>query len=66
MRLLIDIYDARKYTNAFIEYLEEIQEVSPLELSLLGWLSDDEVKEFAEYNYDIEFIEEEEDEEEEW
>ena len=58
--IYIDKYDARKYTNAFIGYLEDFQEISPLELGLLGWLSDDEVKEFAEYNYEVEFLEEEE------
>lgn len=60
----IDYSDARKYTNAFIEYLEESgEQLTMLENSLLDWLSDDEVGEFASTYYDIEFIDEEEEEE---
>lgn len=58
--LEVDIYSARKYTDAFIRFLEDTfgEELSGLELELLNWLSDDEVKEFAERNYEVEFIEE--------
>ena len=57
-RLEIDNYSARKYTDAFMRWLEEFGEnLSQLELDLFNWLSDDEVKEFAEKNYDIEFLE---------
>ena len=58
-RLEIDNYSARKYTDAFIRFLEDLygEELNGLELNLLIWLSDDEVKEFAEKNYEIEFIE---------
>ena len=57
----IDYSDARKYTNAFIDYLEECgEELTMLENSLLDWLSDDEVGEFARTYYDIDFVEDEE------
>lgn len=57
--LEVDNYSARKYTDAFIRWLEEYgEELSQLELDLLNWLSDDEVKEFAEKNYEIDFLEE--------
>lgn len=61
MRLKIDYSDARKYTNAFIEYIERTgTHLTMLECSLLNWLSDDEVGEFAKTYYDIEFVDEEE------
>ena len=57
--LEVDNYSARKYTDAFIRFLEDIwgRELTDLELNLLNWFSDDEVKEFAERNYEIDFIE---------
>ena len=56
MKLQVDEYKARCYTNAFIEYLESTgDKLTMLECSLLDWLSDDDVKEFAEVYYDIEW-----------
>lgn len=59
-KLEVDNYSARKYTDAFIRFMEDIygRELSDLELNLLNWFSDDEVKEFAERNFEIEFVEE--------
>ena len=65
-RIGIDYSDARKYTNAFIEYLESTGDnLTMLENSLLDWLSDDDVGRFAEEYYDIEFYDIDEEEEEE-
>lgn len=59
--LEIDRTQSRPYMSAFITWLEVYGErLSQLEVDLLNWLEDDEVKEFAEKNYDIEFLEEEE------
>ena len=56
MKLQVDEYKVRCYTNAFIEYLESTgDKLTMLECSLLDWLSDDDVKEFAEAYYDIEW-----------
>ena len=61
MRLKIAYSNARKYETAFIEYLEgNGEQLSDLELNLLSWLSDDEVGEFAEREYEIEFIDDDE------
>lgn len=61
MRLRVDEYKVRCYTNAFIEYIEGTgTHLTMLECSLLDWLSDDDVKEFAEAYYDIEWVTEEE------
>ena len=58
-KLYVDIYNARKYTDVFYDYLIDngyAKENDTL-LSLLYWLSDDDVREYAVVNYDIEFIE---------
>lgn len=49
--------NARKYTDTFYEYLLETgHQENDITLDLLYWLSDDEVKRFAEFR-DIEFVE---------
>ena len=54
----------RKYTNKLISIIEEERELTDLEIGLLFWLSDDEVREFAEANeYFLDDEEEDEDEE---
>ena len=56
--------EVRKYTNKLISIIEEERELTDLEIGLLFWLSDDEVREFAEANeYFIDDEEEDEDEE---
>ena len=61
MKLRVNEYEVRCYTNTFIEYLESTgTHLTMLECSLLDWLSDDDVKEFAEAYYDIEWVTEEE------
>lgn len=56
--LNINASDARKYSNTFIEYLEECNEMNDVLFNLLNnYLSDDEVKEFATNEYNVEFIE---------
>lgn len=58
-----DTSNPRKYTDTFYEYLLEIgHQEDDITLDLLYWLSDDDVKRFAELR-DIEFIEDLEDEE---
>ena len=60
--------EVRKYTNKLISIIEEERELTDLEIGLLFWLSDDEVREFAEANeyfLDDEEEDEEEDEDEE-
>lgn len=59
--LLVDGNSPRKYTDAFYEYLLEcgyIQEDNALN-NLLWWLSDDDVEEYARVNFDVRFIESE-------
>ena len=54
----------RKFTNQLIELIDDgVIDTEQLAINLLGWLSDDEVREFAERNGYI--PEEYEDEEEE-
>lgn len=56
--------EVRKYTNKLISIIEEERELTDLESGLLFWLSDDEVREFAEANeYFLDDEEEDEDEE---
>lgn len=55
--------EARKYTNKFIKIIEESRELTDLEVELLSWMSDDDVREFAEANEY--FLDDEEDEDEE-
>lgn len=56
--------EVRKYTNKLISIIEEERELTDLEIGLLFWLSDDEVREFAEANeYFLDDEEENEDEE---
>ena len=56
--------EVRKYTNKLISIIEEERELTDLEIGLLFWLSDDEVREFAEANeYFLNDEEEDEDEE---
>ena len=56
--------EVRKYTNKLISIIEEGRELTDLEIGLLFWLSDDEVREFAEANeYFLDDEEEDEDEE---
>lgn len=56
--------EVRKYTNKLISIIEEERELTDLEIGLLFWLSDDEVREFAEANeYFLDDEEEDEDEE---
>ena len=56
--------EVRKYTNKLISIIEEERELTDLEIGLLFWLSDDEVREFAEANeYLLDDEEEDEDEE---
>ena len=56
--------EVRKYTNKLISIIEEERELTDLETGLLFWLSDDEVREFAEANeYFLDDEEEDEDEE---
>ena len=56
--------EVRKYTNKLISIIEEERELTDLENGLLFWLSDDEVREFAEANeYFLNDEEEDEDEE---
>ena len=58
--------EVRKYTNKLISIIEEERELTDLEIGLLFWLSDDEVREFAEANeYFLDDEEEDEDEDEE-
>ena len=57
-------YEVRKYTNKLISIIEEERELTNLEIGLLFWLSDDEVREFADANeYFLDDEEEDEDEE---
>lgn len=52
-----DTYNPRKYTDAFYDYLLEIgSKEKDIILDLLYWLSDEDVKRFAELR-DFEFIE---------
>ena len=52
----------RKFTNQLIELIDDgVIDTEQLAINLLGWLSDDEVREFAERNGYI--MEEYEDEE---
>lgn len=56
--------EVRKYTNKLISIIEEERELTDLEIGLLFWLSDDEVREFADANeYFLDDEEEDEDEE---
>ena len=56
--------EVRKYTNKLISIIEEERELTDHEIGLLFWLSDDEVREFAEANeYFLDDEEEDEDEE---
>ena len=56
--------EVRKYTHKLISIIEEERELTDLEIGLLFWLSDDEVREFAEANeYFLDDEEEDEDEE---
>ena len=58
--------EVRKYTNKLISIIEEERELTDLEIGLLFWLSDDEVREFADANeYFLDDEEEDEDEDEE-
>lgn len=56
--LVVDNLDSRKYTNATIKFFETMwaRELTDLELNLLNWLSDDEVKEIVEKNWDVVFV----------
>lgn len=56
--LIVDSLDSRKYTNATIKFFETMwsRELTDLELNLLNWLSDDEVKEIVEKNWDVVFV----------
>lgn len=54
--------EVRKYTNKLISIIEEERELTDLEIGLLFWLSDDEVREFAEANEY--FLDDEEEDEE--
>lgn len=52
-----DTSNPRKYTNAFYDYLVEIgHQEKDITLDLLYWLSEEDVKRFAELR-DIEFVE---------
>ena len=56
--------EVRKYTNKLMSIIEEERERTELESGLLLWLSDDEVREFAEANeYFLDDEEEDKDEE---
>lgn len=66
-KLFVDNSSARKYTDAFYDYLIDlgyINEDNPL-LNLLYWLSDDDVCEYARVNFDIEFVDDEDEIDEE-
>ena len=57
--LSYDEYDARRYTNAFLDYLHEMGYEIPSEIeNIFYWLSDDDVEEYARVNFDIEFTNE--------
>lgn len=53
-----DIQGPRYYTNKIIDYLESIDGLNDIVESLLNWLSEDDVKEWAELNLDFDFEEE--------
>lgn len=57
IKLYVEDTNARKYTDTFYEYLLETgHQEDDITLDLLYWLSDDDVKRFAELR-DIEFVE---------
>ena len=56
-------FEARRYTNAVFDYIANFGNEKSIEFELLmtalWWLSDDDVKRFAEVNLDITFDQEE-------
>ena len=65
INLVTNEHDARRYTTAVLEYLDNYYKkediIFELFLTALYWLSDDDVKRFAEVNLDVVFDSEEED-----